>query len=695
MDGAATSLRIRPATWRARVLRGTRSNVVKALVAAQLIALLVVAGRSLGWLQPAELLVYDRLVVAWAGHRPSDRVVLVGATESDIHRYRWPLSDGDVADLLLRLEGWRPRVIGVDLYRDYPVLPGTARLSAVLAAHPNIVWAFKLPGRRAPGVPPPQELRGSDRAVLTDIPVDAGDKAVRRALLFADNGVTNFAGIGMALAERYLASDGIGLGPGPNGSLKLGKAVIAPLDDTRGPYVTLDARGYQMLIDYRGGEQPFAERSVADIMDRSDAAPLIRGRAVIVGVTGESVKDDFITPFNTLTGSAPPLGGIALHAHIADQLIREGLTGGPFLDFLPRGWEDGWIWLWAMGGALAGWRLRGTVPALAAVGSGLAILAATVYAAFGAALLLPGLPAAFAWIGAAGLTNRLLHAASNRERAQLRRSFEHYLPPAVIAEMMASRSLPRVGGERREISVLFTDISNFTTLSEAMAPETLAALLNEYFAGACSAVFEHGGLVYEFIGDAILSFFNAPHEQADHADRAVDAAMALDRFACTFSAAQRRRGIDFGTTRVGVHTGVAFVGNIGTPARLKYTALGDMLNTGSRLEGLNKVIGTRICVSGETVAKSRRHVFRPVGDFVVKGRHSSVEVFEPVTEHIERRHNLERYGAAYRALAAGDNDAAERFAALRRDDPDDRCVAFHCRRLADGQAGTLIVMSEK
>jgi adenylate cyclase len=294
------------------------------------------------------------------------------------------------------------------------------------------------------------------------------------------------------------------------------------------------------------------------------------------------------------------------------------------------------------------------------------------------------------------VTNRVLHAASNRDRARLRRSFEHYLPPVVIADMIASETLPKLGGERREISVLFTDIANFTTLSETMEPEVVAALLNEYFAGACDAIFANGGLVYEFIGDAILAFFGAPHEQFDHPDRAVSAALALDDFARRFSTEQRARGVDFGITRIGVHTGMALVGNVGTPNRLKYTALGDMLNTGSRLEGLNKAIGTRICVSGETARRSQVHKFRFIGDFVVKGRHSPIAVFEPLAEPGLDTERIKRYETALAGLQTGQLGAsAAEFDALHREFPDDPCVAFHLRRLAKGERGTLIVMADK
>ncbi|MBV8739850.1 MAG: adenylate/guanylate cyclase domain-containing protein [Alphaproteobacteria bacterium] len=676
------------------LMRVLRSPKVKALIGGNVIAAIIILLRGYGVLQPLELQIYDALVVAWVGHQPSSHVVLVGGTEADVEHFDWPLRDGDLATLLERIESWNPRVIGVDIYRDHPEPPGTERLAALLARNKNIVWAFKLKAHHSPGVPPPAILKGTPQAVLADTVPDSGN-IVRRGLIFADDGVNNYPAIGMALALGYLDADGIRLGPGPDGDLQLGKALIAPLDDTRGPYVQLDSRGYQVLLDYRGGRDPFPFKSVGYVMHHDDAAPLVRGKAVIVGVAAVSVNDSFSTPFNSGFHNAEPIFGVALHAHLADQLIREALNGDPMLSGLPRAAEDLWIWFWAMAGTLLAMRVAATIPAVFGTGAGLITLTGIVYISFGNALLLPALPAAIGWIGSAGLANRIMHAASNRTRALLRRSFEHYLPPAVIAQMLEANTLPKLGGERRELTVLFTDVANFTTLSENVPPEFLSTLCNDYFDGVCGAIFEQGGMVNEFIGDAVLAFFNAPLEQPDHADRAVSAALAVEKFASRFSTEQKSRGVDFGHTRIGVHSGEAIVGNVGTRQRLKYSALGDMLNTGSRLEGLNKKIGSRICVSGETVARSKRHRFRPVGTFVVKGRHGGTEVFEPLRATDQESDRLARYEAAFRALEVEKPEAAELFAALRRDYPEDPCVCFHCHRLADGESGTTIVMTEK
>ena len=467
------STRARPA--RRRIARLLRSAALKALIGANIVAAIVILLRGWGLLQPLELEIYDALRVAWAGHQPSPRIVLVGGTEADVEHWDWPLRDGDLATLLERIAGWQPRVIGVDLYRDHPEPPGSDRLAAVLARHKEILWAFKLKDGNRPGIPPPAMLRGSDRAVLADVVADPGN-IVRRGLLYADDGVDNYPGMGMALALGYLAADHIRPAPMPGEQLRLGKAVLAPLDDARGPYVKLDSRGYQVLLDYRGGSDPFALKSVGDIMHGADAAALVRGRAVIVGITSESVKDYFATPFNTGFHNADPIYGIALHAHVADQLIRQALGGAPALIGLPRGIENLWIWFWAMAGAALGMLVRYTLPAVLGTAAGLLALGGIAYGAFGVALLLPALPAALAWVGSAGLANQLLHTASNRARAPAcaRPSSTTWRPrwSPRCSMRIHCRNWAASAARYRCCSPMSPD---FTTFSESLEPEFLAA----------------------------------------------------------------------------------------------------------------------------------------------------------------------------------------------------------------------------
>src|SRR5712671_4124319 len=237
---------------RPRIGRLLRSAAFKALIGAHIIVAVIILVRGYGWLQPFELLIYDALRVAWSGNEPSTRILLVGGTETDVEDFDWPLRDGELADLLERITAWKPRVIGVDIYRDRPKPPGTERLAALLARHKEIVWTFKLQEGAKPAIPPPAALRGTDRAVLADIVTDSSN-VVRRGLLYADDGVDNYTSMGMALALGYLAADHIRPAPAEGDRLRLGNALIAPLDDSRGPYIRLDSAGYQMLLDYHGG----------------------------------------------------------------------------------------------------------------------------------------------------------------------------------------------------------------------------------------------------------------------------------------------------------------------------------------------------------------------------------------------------------------------------------------------------------
>jgi adenylate cyclase len=694
-DSSSTKPGLRWLPGKSRIAKILRNSVLRALLSAQLIAALVIGVREHGFLQPVELAIYDALRIVWAHPAPVDDVLLVGMTEPDIQRWHYPLSDDLLADLLARLASWHPRAIGVDLYRDMPVEPSTGKLAAVLKAHPEIYWVFKLAeGSDAshPGIKPPAPLIGSERAVLADIPTDPGDVA-RRGLLYADDGVQNYTGLGMALALQYLACDHIQPEAAADDNVKLGKTVIPPLDDQRGPYLRFDARGYQTLLDFKGGAQPFPLRTVAQVMD-GDVSSLVRGRIVIIGDALESVKDFFASPFN-VGFNTDRVYGMAIHGHLVDQLIRLGHGQSQILDGLPRLDENLWIWAWAVAGALLGMLMRSTIAAAGASAAGIAVIGGVTWGAFDENLLLPALPAVLAWLGAAAFTNQLLHAANNRARQRLRKSFEHFLPPAVIAAMVRSGELPRLGGERREISVIFTDVASFTTFSEGVDPERLASILNEYLEGVCAAIFANGGLVNAFLGDGVLAFFGAPQPQADHADRAVAAAFDINRFAERFSQEQRAQGVNFLHTRIGIHTGFAFVGMVGSHERLQYTALGDLLNTASRLEGLNKAIGTRICVSGEIARAVTKYQCRPVGAFIVKGRHGATEVFEPINPDRYSTDWVERYQAAYHALEVDDPQARLLLTRLHADDGGDPCVTFHIERLAAGETGVLTEMHEK
>jgi adenylate cyclase len=249
--------------------------------------------------------------------------------------------------------------------------------------------------------------------------------------------------------------------------------------------------------------------------------------------------------------------------------------------------------------------------------------------------------------------------------------------PEVADAVLRDPGLGVAAGSRREVSVMFADVGGFTGLAEALAPERVVTLLNEYFDAVCALVLESGGTVNELRGDGILAFWGAPVPTPDHAARACAAALRCRERLARLDAAWAARGLPSRRFRIGVHTGEVVVGEIGTRERAKYGAVGDAVNLASRLEGANKVYGTSALVSEATRdAAGEGFAFRELDRVRVAGREAPVRLFELVAESAavdrarqERLRRYERALARYRARAF--DEAAAELAALCADDPAD------------------------
>jgi adenylate cyclase len=276
---------------------------------------------------------------------------------------------------------------------------------------------------------------------------------------------------------------------------------------------------------------------------------------------------------------------------------------------------------------------------------------------------------------ALGATIGYRFAIADQDKRLLRQSFALYLAPEVIEKLMASHKPPVLGGELRNITVLFSDVAGFSSFSEAMAPGELVTLMNTYLTAMTDIIEAHGGFVDKYIGDAIVAVFGAPLDDPDHAAHAVRAALAcrarleeLDRHAAAFKGQKL-------SARIGLNSGEALVGNIGSHRRFNYTAMGDAVNLASRLEAANKYFTTTIMASEATVSlASATFAWRELGAIRVKGRNQLVKVFEPLAvageESIEQKTRATAYAEALARWRARDfAGAAERFAAIAETDP--------------------------
>jgi adenylate cyclase len=217
------------------------------------------------------------------------------------------------------------------------------------------------------------------------------------------------------------------------------------------------------------------------------------------------------------------------------------------------------------------------------------------------------------------------------DRRRFRDSFARYLSRDVLAQVLADA--PSLQGEHRTVSILFSDLRGFTTMSERMPPGQIVARLNEYFDVMTGAIFPHRGMINDFVGDAVIAVFGAPVADADHAWHAVQSALAMDAALEKLNRRWEAMALPSLRMGIGIHTGTVFAGNVGGRDRVKYTVIGDPVNVASRVEGLNKELSTTILITEETLAAVGDRVrVRDCGPVAVKGRVEKVRVFEVLTD---------------------------------------------------------------
>jgi adenylate cyclase len=273
-------------------------------------------------------------------------------------------------------------------------------------------------------------------------------------------------------------------------------------------------------------------------------------------------------------------------------------------------------------------------------------------------------------------------------RGWITRQFGRYVSPTVVRQLAERRDGPELDGETRAVTIAFFDIAGFTSLSEKLqhAPKELLGIANLYLGRVADVIQAHGGYVDKFIGDGIMAIWGAPDDDPEAATHAVDAALACQRAVAALNQDRAAQGLPFAQLklRIGINSGSAIVGNVGSKDRVNYTALGDMVNLASRLEGVNKEFGTQILISETTRRQlDGRHVVRRLGRIAVRGKEDCIkayEVREAVTDDDPSRLVTFRNGLAayYRGRFA---EAQAAFGQLRGIDPAAEIYLLRCSNL--------------
>ncbi|MGB1214244.1 MAG: CHASE2 domain-containing protein [Pikeienuella sp.] len=343
--------------------------------------------------------------------------------------------------------------------------------------------------------------------------------------------------------------------------------------------------------------------------------------------------------------------GVLVHAQIVnDLLLNDELVTAP------ASVVSGGVWLLCLIAALGGILLRPFGALMALDGAVVAGIVVSLVALMGNTLL-PVLSMLVATGMAGALAYVYRFVIADKDKRLIRQSFSKYLSPAVVDEMVASGKIPEPGGEAREVTIWFSDLAGFTKMSEGMTPEELVSALNEYLTVMTHIITSHRGMVDKYIGDAVVGIFGAPLDDPDNAANAIAAALACQDALDKFQAA--RPG--WSSTRIGLHTGRAVVGNIGSDIRLDYTVMGDAVNLAARLESLNKRYGLTLLASEDTVNAAGNaacdDTLRRIDRVQVVGRSAPTTVYG-LRGGLSSAETA-AYDAALAALAAGDFAAAQ------------------------------------
>jgi diguanylate cyclase (GGDEF)-like protein len=387
------------------------------LLASFLVTGLTLGIRALGGWQTLELLTFDRMVQLRPASAPDPRLLVVTITDADIQRQQnWPLKDAVVAKLLKNLQRQHPRVIGLDIYRDLPMSPGTAELTAQITAS-NVISITLLGSEEEHRVPPPVGVPNT-QVGFSDFVVDP-DAVIRRCLLFAKTQDERFYSFALRLSLAYMGKST------PfhvqSNALKLGDALFPVLSPEAGGYQSLDDRGYQMLVDYRAVQPVARQVSLEQVLQGELPEDWVKDKIVLIGTTAMSAKDLFLTPHNKTQHHSPTTPGVLIHAQITSQILRAVLDGQALFWYWSEPWEMLWIGSWALlGGALA-WKLRHPLHLLSSIGLAGIGLGGSCFGLFLGMGWVPLAPAAIALVGttASILAYRLLHDAFHDPLTQL------------------------------------------------------------------------------------------------------------------------------------------------------------------------------------------------------------------------------------------------------------------------------------
>ena len=569
---------------------------------------------------------FDELSVRTAPMKSTLPITIIAIDEQSLSEIglQWPWPRAQHADLVDRLTRAGAMLVVFDMLLSEPSMKGPADdavLAKSIAKNRNVVIAAdrvyeeSAHGGRFTRVEPREEFRKAGAL--------SGFAAVARDL----DGVVRDV---------------------PQGDDVFWRVIVRRVNELHPGMLDVTQPDVHAMIRYAGPAHTFPYIPYYQVLQGLPAGSL-EDQIVIVGRDMRATTDQsavggdlFYTPFASVDGSLTP--GAEVHANVLESVVA-GATYTPAAD-------SAQLLLLIIVVALATLGMRRWRPTLSAAVA-VALLAAIAgldWAVFTRLhVWLPVFAAMSSVVASYLVFGAVVFIAEQYRKAEIRRAFSLYVSTEVVDHVLAHPERLKLGGERREVTLLFTDLKGFTTLSERLGAEEVAKILNMHFTGATGIVKRNGGTVNRFMGDAVMAMWGAPVDDPQQALHAVRAACEMQEDIARLRERLRAQGLPEIAMRIGIHSCVAVVGNLGAADRFEYTAIGDGVNLAARLEGVNKLYGTGILVSGETVAKVGAAIpMRLVDRVVVKGKSEAVEIYTPC-EDAALVEMTARAVAAYRA----------------------------------------------
>ncbi len=595
--------------------------------------------RHLGWLQPLELNAFDVMVRSRPDAAADPRLLVVTITEQDINTIeKWPISDRTLAKAIAEIARLEPTAIGIDIIRNTPYEPGNAEL-VTQWKNPKVIPITLIGNSQKDPAPPPPNIP-EKRIGFNDVVVDP-DNIVRRNLMFASNGKGTLTSFSMRLAFAYFDNKNVNSKLTEKQEIQANKVVFSKLRSDSGGYQNIDAKGYQVLLNYRSAENIAKSVTLTEVLEGKVDPKLVKGKIVLIGVTALSIKDIFSTPYSATASGNRPMAGVFIHAAATSQILSAVLDGKGLFWYWDEWQEILWIAVWSSVGGCLAWRLENSVSLIGSAIVTFASLFGFTFFLFTQQGWIPLIAPGLALLITAGVVVTYEYQESRQQQEIVMKLLGQQTSPAIAnalwkerVHLLESGLLP---GQKLTATIILTDLQGFSTISEKLPPEVVMSWLNEYLSAMAEEVQAHQGVINKFTGDGMLAVFGVPiprttpAEIAEDARLAVSCALAISARLPQMNQNWRDRGLPSAKMRVGIFTGPIMVGSLGGTTRLEYGVIGDSVNIASRLESCEKdrhEDTCRILIAEETLLHlADKFAVESWGALPLKGREQKVNVY--------------------------------------------------------------------